>query len=69
MRKRARDAARTSAEEGFILILAILFLFILTIAGLALLFASDSEQLMASYQTMASKTFYAADSGVQYATA
>jgi len=69
MRDRSRSTRRTSAQEGFILILAILFLFILTIAGLALLFASGSEQLMASYQTMASKTFYAADSGVQYATA
>ncbi len=60
---------RRRREEGFVLFLAILLLFVLTIAGLALMFASNSEQLLSSYQTMASKTFYAADSGLQYATA
>jgi hypothetical protein len=58
-----------SGEEGFILFIAILILFVLTVAGLALMFASSSEQTLSSYQTMTSKTFYAADSGVQYATA
>jgi hypothetical protein len=60
---------RRRGEDGFVLFLAILLLFVLTIAGLALMFASNSEQLLSSYQTMASKTFYAADSGLQYATA
>ena len=60
---------RRSGEEGFVLFLAILVLFVLTAAGLALMFASSSEQMLSSYQTMRSKTFYAADSGVQYATA
>ena len=63
MRRRPKD------QEGFVLFLAILLLFVLTIAGLALMFASSSEQLLSSHQTMISKTFYAADSGVQYATA
>ncbi len=58
-----------SREEGFALFLAILLLFVLTAAGLALMFTSASEQLLSSYHTMISKTFYAADSGVQYATA
>jgi PilX N-terminal len=58
-----------SREEGFVLFIAILLLFVLTAAGLALMFASSSEQTLSSYQTMTSKTFYAADSGVQYATA
>jgi hypothetical protein len=70
MSKRARRRPPGKSDErGFILFLAILFLFVLTITGLALLFASNSELLLSSYQTMASKTFYAADSGVQYATA
>ena len=56
-------------EEGYVLFLAILLLFVLTAAGLALMFASNSEQILSSYQTMTSKTFYAADSGLQYATA
>jgi len=56
-------------EEGFVLFIAILVLFVLTVAGLALMFASSSEQTLSSYHTMTSKTFYAADSGVQYATA
>jgi len=63
VRRRARD------QEGFVLFLAILLLFVLTITGLALMFTSSSEQLLSSHQTMVSKTFYAADSGVQYATA
>ena len=56
-------------EEGFALFLAILLLFVLTVVGLALMFASTSEQTLSSYQTMTSKTFYAADSGVEYAAA
>jgi len=69
MRRLSRRPKRKSGEEGFVLLLAILLLFVLTIAGLALMFASSSEQLQAGYSTMVSKTFYAADSGVQYATA
>jgi hypothetical protein len=60
---------RRPDEKGFVLFIAILVLFVLTVAGLALMFASSSEQMLSSYHTMTSKTFYAADSGVQYATA
>jgi Tfp pilus assembly protein PilX len=67
---RARPLARSrSGEEGFALFLAILLLFVLTMAGLALMFVSTSEQTLSSYHTMISKTFYAADSGVEYAAA
>src|SRR5262249_36491206 len=70
MTLRTRVARRPRKdEEGFVLFLAILPLFVLTAAGLALMFASNSEQILSSYQTMTSKTFYAADSGLQYATA
>jgi len=60
---------RPKDQEGFVLFLAILLLFVLTITGLALMFTSSSEQLLSSHQTRVSQTFYAADSGVQYATA
>jgi hypothetical protein len=49
--------------------IAMLLLFVLTVAGLALMFTSTSEQTLSSYHTMISKTFYAADSGVEYAAA
>jgi Tfp pilus assembly protein PilX len=58
-----------SREEGFALLLVILLLFVLTLAGIALMFVSTSEQTLSSYHTMTSKTFYAADSGVEYAAA
>jgi Tfp pilus assembly protein PilX len=72
MRKpiQAHPFARSrSGEEGFALFLAILLLFVLTVAGLALMFVSASEQTLSSYHTMISKTFYAADSGAEYAAA
>jgi Tfp pilus assembly protein PilX len=69
-RGRTRSGARrASREEGFVLFLAMLMLLVLTIAGISLMFASASERSLSSHQTMVSKTFYAADSGVQYATA
>src|SRR4029450_9878055 len=48
---------------------ASLLSFVLTGAGLAPMFTSTSEQTLSSYHTMISKTFYAADSGVEYAAA
>lgn len=69
MKKRTRIRIGREREEGFVLFLAMLLLVVLTISGLALMFASASEQTLSSYQTMTSKTFYASDSGVQYAVA
>jgi len=68
-RRTGSGARRASREEGFVLFLAMLMLLVLTIAGISLMFASASERSLSSHQTMVSKTFYAADSGVQYATA
>ena len=67
--RRSRSRRGDSRERGFVLFLAMLMLLVLSIAGIALMFASASEQSLSSHQTMISKTFYAADSGVQYATA
>jgi hypothetical protein len=60
-------SARTSGERGAALILAIIVIFILTILGLALLFTTTTEFQIAGAETTLNKTFYAADSGVQYA--
>ncbi len=68
--RRARLRKRiASRQRGFVLFLAMLMLLVLTIAGISLMFTAASEQSLSSHQTMVSKTFYAADSGVQYATA
>jgi Tfp pilus assembly protein PilX len=67
--QRTTPGGSSSREEGFALMIAMLLLFVLTVAGLALMFTSTSEQTLSSYHTMISKTFYAADSGVEYAAA
>lgn len=56
-------------ERGAALFLAILTLFILTIMGIALMFTTSIENTLAGAETKASKIFYAADSGVEYAGA
>ena len=58
---------RTS-EKGVALFLAMLCLLILTILGLALLFGASTEQTLAGNETKISKAFYAASSGIDYAT-
>ena len=63
----SRSAVRR--EEGFALFLAILLLLILTVVGIALLFTASMEQSLSSNETKVSKVFYAACSGVDYATA
>ncbi len=49
--------------------MAILVMFILTIFGLALVFSTTTEFQIAGAETVATKTFYSADSGIQYAFA
>jgi hypothetical protein len=56
-------------EEGFALFLAILLLLILTVIGIALLFTASTERSLSGNETKVSKVFYAACSGVDYATA
>ena len=56
-------------EEGFALVLAILLLLILTVIGIALLFTASTERSLSGNETKVSKVFYAACSGVDYATA
>jgi hypothetical protein len=63
----SRSAVRR--EEGFALFLAILLLLILTVVGIALLFTASTELSLSSNETKVSKVFYAACSGVDYATA
>jgi len=56
-------------EEGFALFLSILLWLILTILGIALLFTATTEQSLSGNETKVSKVFYAACSGVDYASA
>ncbi len=56
-------------ERGAALFIAILTLFIMTIMGIALMFATSIENTLAGTETKVSKIFYAADSGVEYAGA
>ena len=63
---RLRQPAR---ERGAALFLAILTLFILTIMGIALMFATSIENTLAGTETKVSKIFYAAESGIEYGSA
>jgi type IV pilus assembly PilX-like protein len=62
---RSRRAGR---ENGAALFVALLLLLIVTVMGIALLFTASIEQSLSSTETKISKVFYAADSGVEYAT-
>ena len=55
-------------EQGFALFLAILLLLILTVIGIALLFTASTERSLSGNETKVSKVFYAACSGVDFAT-
>ena len=56
-------------EEGFALFLSMLILLMLTVLGIALLFTATTEQSLSGNETKVSKVFYAACSGVDYASA
>lgn len=65
-RARSRGVPR---EQGFALFLSMLLLLVLTVLGIALLFTATTEQSLSGNETKVSKVFYAACSGVDYATA
>lgn len=60
--------SRGHREKGAALFVAMLLLLIVTVMGIALLFTASIEQTLSSTETKISKIFYAADSGVEYAT-
>jgi Tfp pilus assembly protein PilX len=66
MKRQVRSRGR---RRGFALFLALLVLLVLTISGIALMFNTSVEQSMAGTETKVSKTFYAADSGIEFAGA
>ena len=66
---RGRNLVRPRREEGFALFLSMLLLLVLTVLGIALLFTASTEQSLSGNETKVSKVFYAACSGVDYATA
>jgi hypothetical protein len=66
---KCRRLRQPDRERGVALFFAILTLFVLTIMGIALMFAVSIENRLAGTETNISKIFYAADSGVEYASA
>jgi Tfp pilus assembly protein PilX len=66
---RGRNLVPSRREEGFALFLSMLLLLVLTVLGIALLFTASTEQSLSGNETKVSKVFYAACSGVDYATA
>jgi hypothetical protein len=64
-----RDRTRAREEKGFALFLSLLILLVLTVLGIALLFTASTENSLSGNETKVSKVFYAASSGVDYATA
>jgi len=60
--------SRRRREKGAALFVVMLLLLIVTVMGIALLFTASIEQTLSSTETRISKIFYAADSGVEYAT-
>jgi hypothetical protein len=65
----ARGRGRARGEKGFALFLSILLLLVLSVLGIALLFTAATENSLSGNETKVSKVFYAACSGVDYATA
>src|SRR5712692_5163294 len=69
MRLSFRRRTRGSRENGMALMLAIIVLFVLTVLGLTLLLSTTTSLQITGAETTVNKTFFAADSGVQYAIA
>ncbi len=63
------SARSARSRRGFALFLSLLLLLVLTISGVALMFNTSVEDTLAATETKVSKTFYAADSGLEYAGA
>jgi type IV pilus assembly protein PilX len=68
MKNASFRSSRVRREKGAALFVAMLLLLIVTVMGIALLFTASIEQTLSSTETKISKIFYAADSGVEYAT-
>ncbi len=68
MRTPLHSSRRGRREKGIALFLAILLLLILTVMGVALMFTASIEQTLSATETKISKIFYAADSGIEYAS-
>jgi hypothetical protein len=60
---------RRASERGAALLLSIVLLFLLTVLGVALLVTTSTELQIAGAETTINRTFYATDSGVEFATA
>ena len=61
--------ARRRTDRGAALLLAVICILFLTIIGLALSLTTGTENQIAANESFANKSFYAADSGVEWAAA
>ncbi|HVS62988.1 MAG TPA: pilus assembly PilX N-terminal domain-containing protein [Thermoanaerobaculia bacterium] len=61
--------APARGEEGSAYIIALLVLFVLTAMGLSVSFVSQTELIIGSQERTIQRTFFAADAGLQIATA
>ena len=68
MRIPVRSSRGGRRERGIALFLSILLLLVLTVMGVALMFTASIEQTLSATETKISKIFYAADSGIEYAS-
>lgn len=64
-----RPHSSRESEKGIALFLSILLLLVITVMGVALMFTASLEQTLTATETKISKIFYAADSGIEYASA
>lgn len=69
LRTRAGIGRDSSRRRGFILFLSLVILFVLTISAIGLLFTTSTERSLASTETKISRTFYAAESGIEWSAA
>jgi hypothetical protein len=60
---------RRDGERGFVLFLSLLVLLVLTISAIGLMFSTSTERSLADTETRISKTFYAAEAGVEWSAA
>lgn len=67
MRKNQRFRARR--ERGAALVIAIVSLAILTVIGIALMFVTSTESMIAANEWAINRAYYASDGGVRWATA
>ncbi len=68
-RRASRASRARRGERGAALVIAILVLAILTVIGIALMLVTSTESRIAANEWSVNRAFYAADSGIRWASA